>query len=247
MSASPWALVAQLALERVLARGPGSPFRDVRVQSDGSVAVDVRVRPRDRALWAERAERAERELERFVREGTPPSRDVISWLSERQWAHVQQVASITPLPPPETVEPQPGGGPAAPKQPWRPPTRGEKRPPDSAESPPETDAGPPWAVFGTDALVEGGVQRSPPGPEFFMPKSIPGGAFGMAQQVPATIARIRPTWATGNRRKVGRPRRRGRPRKHAKPRSTGRRKARLVKGSAAAKAHMARLRKMRRK
>lgn len=97
-------------------------------------------------------------------------------------------------------------------------------------------------------FIEGGAQRSPPGPEFFMPRSIPGGAFGMAQQVPATVARVRGALGGGGTRRARRSRtvrtNGGRPRRRR--RSSGK-AARFVKGSAAAKAHMARLRKMRRR
>lgn len=93
-------------------------------------------------------------------------------------------------------------------------------------------------------FIEGGAQRSPPGPEFFMPRSIPGGAFGMAQQVPATISRVRGALggASGKRKRPARPARQPRTRRVSKSRP-----ARLVKGSAAARRHMAKLRAKRRR
>jgi len=88
------------------------------------------------------------------------------------------------------------------------------------------------------------------GPSVFVP---PGGFAGFGQQTPATQAVLGPRTAT--RAKTRRTKRRKKA-NVARRKSTAKRKrrspvrgkkSRLVKGSAAAKRHMARLRKMRKK
>lgn len=83
----------------------------------------------------------------------------------------------------------------------------------------------------------------------------PGGFAGFAQQSPAVQALVRRSPAKKRRKTVRKKRpvkkratRRKRRTTPARPRRTARKKpARMVKGSAAAKRHMAKLRRMRRK
>lgn len=239
----PWDVLIPIALDRITNRSPGSRFRDVVVRADGSVDVTARIaRGISQRTIAEWVARAERELTAWVQQGTAPSQFVLDLLSDRQRAHVERALSQFPLPPPDFVEPLPGQPGQSTKSPRRPGVRDEKLPPADTEDSP-------GAIFGSDALIEGGRQLSPPGPEFFMPRSIPGGAFGMAQQAPATLARVRSALGGGGTKRKrssrGRPRNVGRPRTRRKPRKTGKRRTKLVKGSAAAKRFMANLRKKR--
>jgi len=80
----------------------------------------------------------------------------------------------------------------------------------------------------------------------------PGGFQGFAQQTPAVQALLRRPAATrrktgGRRKKTTRKKATGRKRRATAKPARNRRAARLVKGSAAAKRHMAKLRKMRRR
>lgn len=239
----PWDVLIPLALDRITNASPGGRFRDVIVRADGSVDVTARIaRGIPRATIDGWVARAERELTAWVQQGTAPSQFVLDLLNDRQRAHVERALSSFPLPPPEHVEPLPGspGASGGGKSPRRPGVRDEKLPPADTDDLP-------GAIFGSDALIEGGRQLSPPGPEFFMPRSIPGGAFGMAQQAPATLARVRSALGGGSGTKRRRRKAVGRPRTKRKTRSTGRRRPKLVKGSAAAKKFMANLRKRRRK
>jgi hypothetical protein len=145
---------------------------------------------------------------------------------------------------------------------------------------PQTPFVPPdgTGIPGIDARVpfgvEGGLQRSPPGPEFFMPRIFevpPGGFAGFAQQ---TVAGQRQMAKPGIRRKAGIVRASVGQRRSSSYRASGggsrqfaarrkvrlvkgrrgrkaayllrgrKKKAHLVKGSAAAKAFMKRLRNM---
>jgi len=132
---------------------------------------------------------------------------------------------------------------------------------------PDTPFVPPdgTGVPGVDARVpfgiEGGAQRSPPGPEFFMPRLFevpPGGFAAFAQQ---TVAGQRQQTKAGfiraasRRRKKAKsstryarsgtgPRYRPKRKRSRKVRRSRSRPARMVKGSSAAKAFMKRLRNM---
>jgi len=78
----------------------------------------------------------------------------------------------------------------------------------------------------------------------------PGGFAGFAQQTPAVQALLRKKRTTRKRRKVTRKKRatrRAPAKKRATRRKTAKKPARMVKGSAAAKRHMAKLRRMRKK
>lgn len=77
----------------------------------------------------------------------------------------------------------------------------------------------------------------------------PGGLAGFAQMAPASQAALGKGRSGGTTRRRAR-KAKGRPRKVGRPSATSKRKARtykLKKGSAAAKARMAQLRKMRKK
>jgi hypothetical protein len=79
----------------------------------------------------------------------------------------------------------------------------------------------------------------------------PGGFAGFAQQTPATQAMFQRAGRTGGQRSAAVRRRRRRTKAKSAPtvrrRSRRAKVARLVKGSAAAKRHMARIRKMRKR
>jgi hypothetical protein len=80
----------------------------------------------------------------------------------------------------------------------------------------------------------------------------PGGFAGFAAQSPATqavlrLSGVRAVRSAGRRKKKKRPAAGGTTRKRTRRASTRKGKARLVKGSAAARAYMSKLRKMRRK
>lgn len=79
----------------------------------------------------------------------------------------------------------------------------------------------------------------------------PGGFAGFAQQTPATQAMFRAAGRRGGKRSAAK-RRRSKKKRATAPRAAKRRaprrgKSRLVKGSAAAKAYMAKIRKMRKR
>jgi hypothetical protein len=101
------------------------------------------------------------------------------------------------------------------------------------------------------SLGTGGGMRTPHTgrKNVFVP---PGGFAGFAAQSPATqavlrLAGIRAVRTSRGRKKKKRSAASGTTRKRTRRASTRKGRARLVKGSAAARAHMAKLRKMRRK
>jgi len=129
-------------------------------------------------------------------------------------------------------------------------------PPPSTEEPEQTVEVPGYDDSGG---ITGGEQLSPIGPEdYFMPRfirSIPGGAAGFAQQTPAgqrqmfggasagSSARKKRSSTRSSRKSTSRAS--GSVRKRAGSNGGAKKKARLVKGSAAAKAYMKKIRNMR--
>ena len=225
---------------------------DVSVSGAGRVTVTARVsnaRSPGMRVATERAARASEELTQLLAEGTAPSDATLAVVRDFTRDQVDRIDAWT-VTHPVIGEPPPEEPP--PKRP-RPITPPPGKEPGAMLPPAEDENGD--LDFSS---VLGGEQITPVGAEdFFMPrftrglhKSIPGGAAGMAQQAPATLARIGRSLGTGTagRRGARRARSNGAPRRRARrasPRT--RRGARLVKGSPAAKRHMAKLRRMRRK
>ena len=235
-------------------QSPGRRY-DVRISDAGAVTVTARIsnaRSPGMRVARELAANASQELTAFLAGGPPPSTRVVSQFTREQIDMLDAWIATHPIVGDDApLEPSPPGGTAPPKR-WRP-----IPPPPGKEPvglPPEHEGEEDGDAFS----VVGGEQVTPVGAEdFFMPrfvrglhKSIPGGAAGMAQQTPATITRV--GRALGARVTGGRRARRSRSNGATRPRrrraaSRSRRGARLVKGSAAAKRHMAKLRRMRKR
>lgn len=219
------------------------PYRELQIAPDGQVTLIANRGRNIPGVSPSVNARREAELTAYIRTGATPSADTLSRLQEAQWNQV--VAAFQAFLPPVPIEPGDGHVPFEPA--------------------PQADR-----LFGTEHVTPIGAE------DYFVPSfvrrhhsSIPGGEAGMRQMPAAVLVGIGATRRAPGGRKMGGQRRsrfgrvphsRGglaastslrRVQSHRgigiKRRTKKRKGAHLVKGSRAAKLHMARLRRMRKR